>query len=470
MNAAGFVMGRVAQGAGLRNSAEPAGSINQGAKPQGDFAGLLAMALEAAGGKWQPGQGINDLTGDVQDLPGKKLQQMLQRIRQMQGEVDSQEVQELLQSLAMLVSFIFNCLQPEKLVASEESRRQAAAQNLVSRWPYATVMTGTATAKTVNDGRTYSNFSAHTTVITETVTAKMRQALQVLNSLGFTAAEKTELMQFLEQVQRVDDMDVAKVLTMAEKVLKQAVQVQQLQKADAPAAKAGYLSGSHQTKELEQPGQTVTAAGYRGEQVTVIRVMDDSDNGDGAQTGTRENTNHHVQFKEQPVTANLYSRADNAAFSRIFQQVSHSRTGEHIFQQLVQKSHLLVAEGKQEIHVQLKPDYLGRLSFKVEHADSGIVARLAVESQKVREMIRQHLPQLQQALQEQGIKVDQMEVTVQEHGAQGQQFFQFMNRQGSGRRGSYGYNSGRFGAENSGENLAASLQSAGSNQLVDYLA
>jgi len=130
--------------------------------------------------------------------------------------------------------------------------------------------------------------------------------------------------------------------------------------------------------------------------------------------------------------------------------------GESVFKQIVEKTQLISTEGKQEIQIKLKPQHLGQLSLKVEQTDAGLVAKIAVESHKVQELVKEYLPRLKETLQAQGIKIGQMNVTVQDEGNQQQsQLFQFQQQQrfNRGKQWNYGVDDRR-----------------NTDQLVDYLA
>ncbi|EOC99707.1 Flagellar hook-length control protein FliK [Caldisalinibacter kiritimatiensis] len=69
--------------------------------------------------------------------------------------------------------------------------------------------------------------------------------------------------------------------------------------------------------------------------------------------------------------------------------------------------------GKQsEIKIKLKPDILGEMSLKII-AEKGIVtAKAMVESYQVKELIESNLDQLKDELNEQGIDIQEFEVSV----------------------------------------------------------
>ncbi len=183
-----------------------------------------------------------------------------------------------------------------------------------------------------------------------------------------------------------------------------------------------------------------------------------------------ENTKQLATGKEMTL-ASVHQKGNSGTdFSKVFNQTRSQEMGESIFKQIVGKTQVLSTEGKQEIQIKLKPQHLGQLSLKVEHTDAGIVAKIAVESHKVQEMIKEYLPILKETLQAQGIKVGQMNVTVQDDGNQQQsQLFQFQQQQqrfNKGKQWNYGERN------SSGEVIDGQAEDVqrSTNQLVDYLA
>lgn len=86
---------------------------------------------------------------------------------------------------------------------------------------------------------------------------------------------------------------------------------------------------------------------------------------------------------------------------------------------------LIQREARTEMNIQLQPESLGKLNLKVAVENGLVTARLVAESQSVGRLIEGSLGQLKQALHEQGLRFDRIEVAVGESSVQpdlGQQF------------------------------------------------
>lgn len=111
--------------------------------------------------------------------------------------------------------------------------------------------------------------------------------------------------------------------------------------------------------------------------------------------------------------------------------VSHVNQDD-LFSQIVEKAKVSIKNGNGEMEVSLKPDYLGKLHLKVSVENQLVTAKFVAESQQVKEIIETNLNQLRRNLQDTGIQVDQLLVSV------GQQ------NNDSGFQNAFSHNSGGF--------------------------
>jgi len=93
--------------------------------------------------------------------------------------------------------------------------------------------------------------------------------------------------------------------------------------------------------------------------------------------------------------------------------VASQQPGEFVLQ-LAERIRFQLQDGKGEIRIQLKPDSLGRLEIRAESSLNGVVARIFAESNAVKNYLESNLHLLQQTLQEQGLKIDRIQVSVQD--------------------------------------------------------
>ena len=80
--------------------------------------------------------------------------------------------------------------------------------------------------------------------------------------------------------------------------------------------------------------------------------------------------------------------------------------------QIVQKAVLSFNNGQHEIQIDLKPDFLGHIRMQIVTESQQVTVRIAAELPFVKEMLENNLNQLKAELQAQGLKVDELEVSV----------------------------------------------------------
>lgn len=84
-----------------------------------------------------------------------------------------------------------------------------------------------------------------------------------------------------------------------------------------------------------------------------------------------------------------------------------------IITQIVQKAEFLVKNNLSELKIELKPEFLGRLTIRVMVEEGIVTARFITENQQVKHMLESNLNTLRNNLESQGIRVDRTEVAVQ---------------------------------------------------------
>lgn len=86
---------------------------------------------------------------------------------------------------------------------------------------------------------------------------------------------------------------------------------------------------------------------------------------------------------------------------------------ERVMKQVVRAARISVGQGREEIKLLLKPDSLGWLKIKISIEGHSVTARITVEHEGVRDLIESNVKQLQQALQNQNLRVNQIVVQLQ---------------------------------------------------------
>ena len=83
-------------------------------------------------------------------------------------------------------------------------------------------------------------------------------------------------------------------------------------------------------------------------------------------------------------------------------------------QQMVRSAQAQIGDDVSTLHLQLRPGNLGDLDLKVSIEHGVVTAKFVTHSLEVKALIESALPELRQSLQEQGVSVDQLTVSVGE--------------------------------------------------------
>ncbi len=117
---------------------------------------------------------------------------------------------------------------------------------------------------------------------------------------------------------------------------------------------------------------------------------------------------------EKVLTEALSTKPNQNTPARL--ESSGSRMPVHIerlvMTQTLDKIRVLSRNGSQEIQVRLDPPELGRMQMKLAVDGSSVAARVTVESESVKQVLENGLPQLREALSSQGLRVERFDVQV----------------------------------------------------------
>jgi len=93
-------------------------------------------------------------------------------------------------------------------------------------------------------------------------------------------------------------------------------------------------------------------------------------------------------------------------------KITNKTTRDEIIKQFIDKASVSITEDKTEMVLNLKPDHLGKISLKVATENGIVTAQMVAENQQVKEIIETNLNVLKDALEKQGITVQQFSVSV----------------------------------------------------------
>ncbi|MCR4909182.1 MAG: flagellar hook-length control protein FliK [Lachnospiraceae bacterium] len=185
-------------------------------------------------------------------------------------------------------------------------------------------------------------------------------------------------------------------------------------------------------KELEPDRQPEENEGLK----VVADRTESTHEADRADTGGREEGGAHARHDSSDSTPqvnlfqqNLTNAVENAV-SGIESNFTSSYTDvEHIINQIENEIRVRITDVSQSLEMQLNPANLGRVEMHLTMKAGALTAQFEAENSHVREVMQSQAAELKQNLEQQGIRVESVEVTLRERGFE-QNFMQENNQAG----------------------------------------
>lgn len=122
----------------------------------------------------------------------------------------------------------------------------------------------------------------------------------------------------------------------------------------------------------------------------------------------KDGQNMFQQFMEQLSV----HKVDGTSYVNEQVDASTSLDFQDVVQQVVEQIKVLVKENTTTMEMQLNPEHLGKVSLTVVSKDGRITAQFATETEVAKQALETQIQQLRENLGNQGLKVDEVEVTV----------------------------------------------------------
>lgn len=118
----------------------------------------------------------------------------------------------------------------------------------------------------------------------------------------------------------------------------------------------------------------------------------------------------HVNFQTTTQTIN------NGQTVEVVQTVTQSQIDvESILRQISQMTRISVTQAQSSIEMQLNPENLGKVYLQVVSKEGAITAQIAAQNEAVKEVLESQIAVLKENMNQQGMKVEAIEVTVASH-------------------------------------------------------
>ncbi len=181
-------------------------------------------------------------------------------------------------------------------------------------------------------------------------------------------------------------------------------------------------------KETELPQDSVQEAADSEEKQQVVNTVQETE----GQEEAGENASEEESFSELTEGSKENSKAeghqDHVTYQTTTQTVNQGQTVEvtqtivqakvnveDILRQVSQMTRVVVGNAESTIEMQLNPANLGKVYLQVVSREGVITAQLAAQNEAVKEALESQLVVLKENMNQQGLKVEAIEVTIASH-------------------------------------------------------
>ncbi|MBN2241191.1 MAG: flagellar hook-length control protein FliK [Acidobacteria bacterium] len=124
-------------------------------------------------------------------------------------------------------------------------------------------------------------------------------------------------------------------------------------------------------------------------------------------------TSERIQFTVQ-APANSTPAAGSGAPARPDAAKPAALVQNEFLSQVSERIHFLIRDGGNSVRIRLEPDQFGHMEIRAESTARGMMVRISAETEGAKSILENNLTTLQQNLQESGVKVDRIQVVLQD--------------------------------------------------------
>ena len=161
-------------------------------------------------------------------------------------------------------------------------------------------------------------------------------------------------------------------------------------------------------------------------QKTKVQADNDSNADDKQQTHMSDKTS----VENENFTGNMTHNIQNA-FGEIIDEVSNVNEAD-IVRQVVEQIKVTTGQQLSSIEIMLNPENLGKVHIAVTARQGVITAQLTAQNEQVKAALENQMTALKEHFNNQGMKVESVEITVQSHGFESQQNLEGNNSEQAG--------------------------------------
>ena len=266
---------------------------------------------------------------------------------------------------------------------------------------------------------------------------------KVMAELGFTAMDllnPNTLQDLLLQVNGVNEptdlltneglCNQMKELLQTVETFTESVNLQEFSKASEVLASTDFsevLEQKEQPADMNQDMKPVEESSVEETPVTkepVITVQKEEASGKEQNQFSRNKSNGHTDFQDAQLSQFVQKLSESVQQTGQIEMDSAERLQQmqDIVNQVVEKIKVTLSSDSTSMEMQLNPENLGKVNVSVVSKNGEMTATFIVENQLAKEALESQMTTLRESLNEQGVKVEAIEVMVAEQGLSQDQF------------------------------------------------
>lgn len=156
-----------------------------------------------------------------------------------------------------------------------------------------------------------------------------------------------------------------------------------------------------------------TRGSLHGEEESTIEITIANDSNSGSPTDARdeETTNQDFQSQFQAFVDKLVQKGQSTQIDMTGNEVRITELRE-IANQIIEQIKVVIKPEQTSMELMLNPEHLGKVNLSIQAKDGAMTAHFVVQNELSKEAIESQMQTLRDTLNQQGIKVESVEVTV----------------------------------------------------------
>lgn len=255
--------------------------------------------------------------------------------------------------------------------------------------------------------------------------------MQKLTDLVVALSGNTDSLEFLTDADSVsmlnDILEYAKSVT---------DNLEDVYNMDIDSIKEMLVSAKDDVKQsvkqsvVKEDAQPEATSQYELSNVIAQKTKVQADNDNNADDKQQTHMSDKASVENENFTGNMAQNIQNA-FSEIIDEVSNVNEAD-IVRQVVEQIKVTTGQQLSSIEIMLNPENLGKVHIAVTARQGVITAQLTAQNEQVKAALENQMTALKEHFNNQGVKVESVEITVQSHGFESQQNLEGNNSEQAG--------------------------------------